>query len=535
MTEQQQGLAALGATPVPGDNPTGVSIRYEPEFESIETEINKLQSVHQEQVNWDSVIDTGSAILAEKSKDLTVACYLCFGLFEKEGYAGLATGLQVLHDMITHFWDGLFPELRRLRARAGAVSWLAEKLGAALAKTPPGSSDREAVASAFQLVGDIDTRLGELLQGQDYSLMDLYRPLKGFQRDLQQRDAPQPVKPAQGTPSANGPAAAPADLGSVTVGSKEEAQKVTRGCQSAIKTLAAYLRQQKLSDPAPYRMLRFSAWISIDRLPPNNNGETQLPAAAGEKRMAFQSLLDAGEYTKLINDAEEMLTRAPFWLDVHRYTATALQELGDEYSGARAAVVSGVGEFVRRLPGLLELSFQGGTPFADEDTRAWIESEAQAAGVASNKEGNADATAEAPSAAADEPWAEIFKQAKQLKAKKKIKEALELFQAGRNSAPNERERFLWDLTQARFCYESGLVELALPQLDHLDRQIERFGLEEWEPGLSVSVARLILMCNDKSSEGTKNRLAGMADRVERARVRLYRLDPSSALDLQKKR
>jgi len=529
MTEPQQGLAGLGTKPVPGDNPTGVSIRYEPDFENIETEINKLQSVHQEQVAWDSVIDTGAAILGEKSKDLTVACYLCLGLFEKQGYAGMNTGLAILHDMITHFWDGMFPELRRLRARAGAISWLAEKLGGAVAKAPPASGDREAVVSAFQLVGEIDTKLGELMQGQDYSLMDLYRPLKEFQREFQQREAPAQAKPAQSAPATGGAASTPADLGSVAVTSKEEAQKVTRACQSAIKTLAGYLRQQKLSDPAPYRMLRLSTWIAIDRLPPNNNGETQLPSIANEKHVAFQSLLDAGEYTKLITESEEMLTRAPFWLDVHRYTAAALQGLGDEYNGARAGVVAGLAEFVRRLPGLLELRFQGGTPFADEATRAWIDSEVQAPG------GGEPTAQPAPQAASmDEPWTEVFQQAKQLKVKKKLKQALELFQAGRVTAPNERERFLWDLTQARFCFEAGLVELALPQLDHLDRQIERFSLEEWEPGLSVSVARLILICNDKSNEGTKSRLTGLADRVERARARLYRLDPSSALDLQKK-
>ena len=530
MTEPQQGLAGLGATPVPGDNPTGASIRYEPEFENIETEVNKLHSVHQEQVAWDVVINTGTAILGEKSKDLTVACYLCLGLFEKHGYTGLNTGLIILRDMITHFWDGMYPELRRLRARAGAVSWLAEKMGGALAKSPPGGGDREAVTSAFQLVGEIDAKLGELMQGQDYSLMDLYRPLKEFQRDLQQKETAQQSKPTQSAPAAGGASSAPADLGTVAVTSKEEAQKVTRGCQAAIKTLSGYLRQQKLSDPAPYRMLRFSTWIVIDRLPPNNNGETQLPATANEKQLAFESLLDAGEYAKLINESEEMLTRAPFWLDVHRYTAAALQQLGDEYGAARSAVVSVLAEFVGRLPGLLELRFQGGTPFADDATRAWIESEIKSIGGGNS----ADTPAAAHTETVNEPWTEIFQQAKQLKVKKKLKEALALFQTGRVTAPNERERFLWDLTQARFCFESGLVELALPQLDHLDRQIERFSLEEWEPGLSVSVARLILMCNDKSNEGTKSRLAGLADRVERARARLYRLDPSSALDLQKK-
>ena len=124
---------ALGTTPVAQDNPAGEDARYEPEFEELETEIGKLNSpTASSGVEWDKVIELSSKILAEKSKNLLVACYLSIGLMKRDDLEGLAEGVHVIRTMLDTFWDSLYPPKKRMRGRLNAVEWWMEKIDAEL-------------------------------------------------------------------------------------------------------------------------------------------------------------------------------------------------------------------------------------------------------------------------------------------------------------------------------------------------------------------------------------------------------------------
>ena len=114
--------------------------------------------------------------------------------------------------------------------------------------------------------------------------------------------------------------------------------------------------------------------------------------------------------------------------------------------------------------------------------------------------------------------------------KGKFKEGVALFQEGRRQANSRRERFLWDLHQARYCQEAGHVDVAIPQLESLDDEADRYHLEEWEPELSLQIAALLLVCYTKT-KGQAQMSAERAGRMERVRSRVSRLDAAAALDL----
>ena len=57
---------------------------------------------------------------------------------------------------------------------------------------------------------------------------------------------------------------------------------------------------------------------------------------------------------------------------LHALVAEALDSLGDGYVNAQEAVCQETALFIHRLPALIDLNFSDGTPFADSETRQWL-------------------------------------------------------------------------------------------------------------------------------------------------------------------
>jgi type VI secretion system protein VasJ len=549
MPETYGALAELGRTPISPEAPCGKSARYEREYELLEAEIAKLEALTPEPVNWGQVVDAAVAILQAKSKDLLVASYLARGLFERQGYAGLESALTIYRDLIDAYWDGLFPEAKRMRGRLAAISWMAERLGKAIAQRQPAASDGAAVQRCHALAEHIGLLLEGKLGGGAPDLSPLRRPLRDLQARLvspeqpgeESGTAPQPVvtapdspRPPEQPPEAhkppvqavtpppapNAPPAAQTELAT-----ESDAQRALRHCQEIMRNVAVFLRGKNLADPSPYRLLRMATWLLVKELPPSDKGITAIPKAAADPKR-YEQLLKAAAYGELIPEVEAGFARAPFWLDAHRLTATALEALGSSYGEARKAVVAELAKFIQRFPGVLELKCADGTPFADDHTRLWIDQEvverpqqlATADGLAHDGEG-----------VTPFPWVEVAREAKALASRGKFIDGVALLRDGQKGASSERERFLWRLHLARFCFETGHADVAIPQLELLDEHVQRFRLDEWEPGLSLEVAQLLLMSYSKLLDTSPKPEAKLTEQVERLRARLCRLDLVAAL------
>jgi len=518
-------LAQLGNEPVSADAPAGASVRYDPEFDQLQEEIAKLESVDAVPVNWGEVVDIGSRLLSQKSKDLLVACYVCHGLYDRNGYAGLANGLTILSGMIDTYWDTLFPELKRQRARVAAMEWLVERLGPLVSERTPKPAERDAIAVSRELLEQLDEVLKEKLGEQAVAWGEIYRPVRDYDADFAREVAKQEQAKAEqqqetATATAQGGTVTPVQVSSSQeITSDQDVNKSLRSCQDMLKQVATYQRGKNLADPVPYRLLRMATWMDAE-IPPVQNNMTQIRQVPAERLEFLKQQVESGNHVVLINEVESSFANAPFWLDAHRLTAMALEALG--HVDAQQAVITELAVFLRRLPKLLDYQFMGGQPFADDLARLWIESEVLA--------GSETVSASAPGETGHSPWLEVSGRARQLATKGKFREGVTLFQDGRRQAGSRRERFMWDLHQARFCQEAGYVEVAIPQLESLDDEAEHFHLEEWEPALSLQIAALLLVCYTKT-EGKAALSVDRAARLERMRSRVSRLDAATALDL----
>jgi type VI secretion system protein ImpA len=131
--------------PIPGENPSGESLRYAPVFDKIKEARRADDDAPQGEWQFERktadyalVIKLAGETLATKSKDLQLAAWLTEAILRKEGFQGLKAGLDLIKGLIETFWDTLYPELDDGDAemRAAPLEWLGTRMEPALRGVP---------------------------------------------------------------------------------------------------------------------------------------------------------------------------------------------------------------------------------------------------------------------------------------------------------------------------------------------------------------------------------------------------------------
>jgi type VI secretion system protein ImpA len=131
--------------PLPGDNPSGKNLRYDPVYDKIR-EARREEDVlpqgdwsHElKKADWPLVVKLSTEVLSSKTKDLQIAVWLTEALLHREHIAGLREGLDLLRGLLENFWDTLYPEIKEddLEFRAGPLGWVGSKLDMAVRRLP---------------------------------------------------------------------------------------------------------------------------------------------------------------------------------------------------------------------------------------------------------------------------------------------------------------------------------------------------------------------------------------------------------------
>jgi type VI secretion system protein VasJ len=249
--------SSLGSTPISGDSPAGINARYEPEFEQLQAEVGKLENPAGGEVRWQDVVQLSETLLGAKTKDMLVATYYTYGLLQQRGYQGLLEGLGTIYSMCTSFWEGLFPELKRLWARESALDWLIDRVQAHLEKAPPpGSEETPVLESAVATVDELEKYLNERFETPNPKIA-------AFSRALAAKAAEASGGGATEAPSASAEAA-PATAAAATGGgggSMSSGPITNRKVAfERLKEVADYLRRTEPHSPVAYLVQRAIKW-----------------------------------------------------------------------------------------------------------------------------------------------------------------------------------------------------------------------------------------------------------------------------------
>lgn len=483
-------VAALGTAPIAGANPAGASARYEPEFEKLAGEIAKLESVEgRNSIKWDVVVESATALLSTKTKDLLVASYLTMGLLEQDNYQGLAAGFTACRDILNTFWDTLFPEKTRLRARAQALQWMADRVTPALqARSGADKSDKESLTTCVNVLGEIVTLAGGKFEEGGPALQELQSAVQDKLYSVPADEPPPSSDPSPSSDSSSTPteSAPPPPPAQKEIDSSDSAKEALTEMKERRIKAATVLREANPADPFPYRLLRSIVWEDLlDAPAANAEGVTEQSGGDASFAAQVEERLEKGEYAAILPDCEAKFIADRLWLDVHFLLHRAMEGLGKPYAAARRALGAEVVRIVRACPTLLEIKFSDGTPMAGEPTRLWILHELGAGAAKKSSAGSNGLEA-------------ALAEARKLVARKNFPEAAALLQKESRTAVNRRDRFLGRLYLAKLCAEAGRADLALPQLEGLDEEGRKFALEEWEPSLALEIARELWRCHKSS-------------------------------------
>ena len=123
--------------PVPGENPAGADLRYDPVYDKIkearreDDDLNQGAWKHERKLaDWLLTAKLCEEQLATRSKDLQLAAWLAEAAIKKRGLDGMIESLSLVESLVGTFWDHLYPALEDGDAefRATPLDWLSNQL-----------------------------------------------------------------------------------------------------------------------------------------------------------------------------------------------------------------------------------------------------------------------------------------------------------------------------------------------------------------------------------------------------------------------
>ncbi len=132
--------------PIPGPARTGVDLRWDPVYREIaEASRDENPQLPQgvwardiKRADWAEVERLCRGVLRERSKDLLVAGRLTEAITHRQGFAGMASGLRLVHLLCEQFWPDLHPAIDDgdLAPRLAPFEWMNTRFSTLLRSLP---------------------------------------------------------------------------------------------------------------------------------------------------------------------------------------------------------------------------------------------------------------------------------------------------------------------------------------------------------------------------------------------------------------
>lgn len=131
--------------PIPGENPAGESLRYDPVYDEIK-EARRADDILEQgdwqheikTSDWDKVFNLSVSVLTERTKDIQIGAWLLESLTTTEGFEGLHAGLRIMTGFLQQFWEHVYPVVEDddLDFRVGPLEFLNDKVWLAIKHIP---------------------------------------------------------------------------------------------------------------------------------------------------------------------------------------------------------------------------------------------------------------------------------------------------------------------------------------------------------------------------------------------------------------
>jgi type VI secretion system protein VasJ len=492
--------------PISDSNPVGDDPKYSVEFEFVKAEIAKTT-----ERDWEQIHVNARKVLTSQAKDITLLCYGLLASTVAKGWAEGAAMAQAMSRLCGEHWDTLHP--LRERARQNSFKWLTEErtLGT-FAQVAVASGDHEALTAFAVALNELKGMLNEKFPESPPSI----KPVIQFVEEKAKSTRPvavsaapaPPPRPAE-SPASSGGSSAP--IAAPTVGDGASKSDL----MNALRKIGLSLSSAEPDNPIGYKLLRISRWQEISVPPKNDKGMTTFPPPNPQRAAFLESQYTQRSWAPILEKSEPAFTEPGlhFWLDLQFYAVQAFQGKGLETCAE--AIRQELRALLRRVPQLVELKYNDGTPFANGQTKAWLEDLAQ--------EGSG--TARQSAAAREETLESDLETAKELASSGKVSDAIDVLQAGLIYG-DQRSRTLRQLEIAKLALQHGKIRAALAVATEIAERSERMSLAAWEPQLARAISDVLIKSLNAAIEGGIGDVTGLTQKREIAALRAGIEDPA---------
>ncbi|MBQ7456930.1 MAG: type VI secretion system protein TssA [Desulfovibrio sp.] len=514
----------LGSTPIPGESPAGIDAKYEPEYGIVSEEIGKLGSATRGgAIVWSTVAEQGQILLEQKSKDFQIAAYVGVAWQETQGPVGLCDAATLFCALLDHFWETGFPPLAKLRRRTNAFAWWHENAYAALQKYTGNALPDSLITTLENNLKTLD-RLVEERMPDAMPLRDLLEAVRRLPVEAPVPEVPSETESPQEAPPKTTETPRPQETPPKQPETPKPQEPPASENVEDFATLASAFaglavryalkaHQENAEDPVPWQILRIAQWGKVHQCPPAEDSQTHIPPPDRDRLEGLERMFAAGKYRDVALACEEIFPVSLFCLDIQHLVDRALFALGEPFAGARSRVREETARFVQRLHGVEELTFNDGTPFANPETRQWLDSLAH----------NETATPLSPfQGIADTPLggvlAKRLAEAERLCANQQIGDALRVLEEGMSNSPSANMALR--VHQLRLVCTAKERDIAYAMAQGLWDELEERRVAEWDIDLAVDA--LLAVRSAFTLAKDKERALGAQNKIARLR-------PSAAL------
>ncbi|WP_109400155.1 type VI secretion system protein TssA [Proteus sp. TJ1640] len=510
LAQQQINLWDRWLLPITPNQPVGDDPSYEDDFERMKEEVNKLSGADTELI----------CLLAEKlllntCKDVRVVTYYIWARLHKEGEHGLADSLGLLAGLLIRYHDTLLPN--RATSRKSALEWLSgQRVLDSLSLYP--EVDQNEFSRIIALLATIETELGTWNETEKPQFSGLYQALEKRLAQSGGTNSLVPQNISRTDPTYNS-STSPLISQSTPIETIQSGRELLE--QS--KMLANYLRNQSHGWLAGHRLMKVVRWDTIHQLPPQDQqGRTRLSPPRTDARAQLKRLYLQQSWGELAEQADKLFAEGVnhFWLDVQWYLYQALSKSPAPWNAWSDIIKNDLKQFLTRLPDLEKLSWEDGTPFADEVTLSWIKQHV----MEENFDVMQGLSTNVPNQSEDQSILALETEAILQADNEGIDVALKWLQH-RPDISTSRQKWLLNLIMARIAEQFARHDLALNLLRELDKKALSMSLTQWEPNYIFEVkARQLHLFRAKIQRNTSDK-SRIEQQMELLLSELTAIDP----------
>ncbi|WP_311748247.1 type VI secretion system protein TssA [Proteus penneri] len=510
LAQQQINLWDRWLLPITPNQPVGDDPSYEDDFERMKEEVNKLSGADTELI----------CLLAEKlllntCKDMRVVTYYIWARLHKEGEHGLADSLGLLAGLLIRYHDTLLPS--RATSRKSALEWLSgQRVLDSLSLYP--EVDQNEFSRIIALLATIETELGTWNETEKPQFSGLYQALEKRLAQSGGTNSLVPQNISRTDPTYNSSTSP-----SISQSTPIETIQSGRELLEQSKMLANYLRNQSHGWLAGHRLMKVVRWDTIHQLPPQDQqGRTRLSPPRTDARAQLKRLYLQQSWGELAEQADKLFAEGVnhFWLDVQWYLYQALSKSPAPWNAWSDIIKNDLKQFLTRLPDLEKLSWEDGTPFADEVTLSWIKQQV----MEENFDVMQGLSTNVPNQSEDQSILALETEAIIQADNEGIDVALKWLQH-RPDISTSRQKWLLNLIMARIAEQFARHDLALNLLRELDKKALSMSLTQWEPNYIFEVkARQLHLFRAKIQRNTSDK-SRIEQQMELLLSELTAIDP----------